>query len=141
MPDYNYSLSDNASADDRDAIERGLESYNERFIGADHYKPIYIVMRDDRGDVVGGMIGGTYWNWLYVRILWVRDDCRKQGAGTRLMQLAEEEARARGCKNVHLDTFDFQALGFYNRLGYTVWGRLEEFTPGYTRFFLKKQLA
>lgn len=141
MTDYTYALSDEASAHDRDAIERGLEAFNDRFIGSDNYKPLYVVMRDANGDIVGGIIGATYWKWLYVRIMWIREDCRKQGAGTRMMTLAETEALQRGCKNVHVDTFDFQALGFYNKLGYSVWGRLEDFTPGYTRYFLKKQLA
>lgn len=141
MTDFTYIVTEETSAEDRDAIERGLENYNERFIGKDQYKPLYIIMRDSSDEIVGGIIGGTYWNWLYVRILWVREDCRGRGAGARMMQLAETEAQNRGCKNVHLDTFDFQALGFYNKLGYTVWGRLEDFTPGYTRYFLKKQLS
>jgi GNAT superfamily N-acetyltransferase len=140
MPDFDYQLSVEASAEDRNAIERGLELYNERFIGADHYKPLHIVMRDDTGAVVGGLIGGTYWNWLYIRIMWVSDACRKSGAGTRLLELAEAEAIQRGCKNVHLDTFDFQALGFYNKRGYSVWGRLDAFAGDYTRYFLRKQL-
>ncbi|MDX2136972.1 MAG: GNAT family N-acetyltransferase [Chloroflexota bacterium] len=138
---YHFYVTDDATPSDRDTIERGLEAFNTRFIGEDNYKPLYIVMRNKQSEIMGGLLGATYWKWLYVRIMWIDEAARGKGNGKRMMAMAEQEAYARGCCNAHVDTFDFQALGFYNKLGYSVWGRLEDFTPGYTRYFLKKALT
>ena len=57
------------------------------------------------------------------------------------MEQAEREAIRRGCRTIWLDTFTFQARGFYERLGYSVFGTLEDYPPGHSRFFLKKSLT
>ena len=86
------------------------------------------------------MIAETYWDWLYVDLLWVKDKLRGRGFGHRLLTLAEDEARQRGAKNAYLDTFSFQAPDFYERHGYQVFGELPEFPPGHRRLFLTKRL-
>jgi GNAT superfamily N-acetyltransferase len=85
-------------------------------------------------------VGGTYWGWLYVEILWLDARARGRGLGARLMAMAEQEAQRRGCRGAHLDTMSFQALPFYERMGYTVFGVLEDLPPGHRRYFLKKKL-
>jgi len=80
------------------------------------------------------------WNWMFVDILWVHDSLRHRGIGTRLMELAEEKARERGCQYAYLDTFSFQACPFYERLGYEVFGILDDFPNGHKRYFMKKSL-
>jgi hypothetical protein len=57
------------------------------------------------------------------------------------MQQAEDEARQRLCLGAWLDTFSFQARGFYERLGYTVFGTINDFPPGHSRIFMKKRFA
>lgn len=89
----------------------------------------------------GGLLGHTHWNWLFVSHLWVADPLRGRGYGRALMVQAEEEALRRGCDHAHLDTFDFQARAFYERLGYTVFGQLADYPSGHTRYFLQKELA
>ena len=86
------------------------------------------------------MLGEIYWNWLYIDLLWVKDDLRGRGFGRRLMMIAENEARQQGAKNAYLDTFSFQAPDFYKKLGYEVFGELPDYPVGHQRFFLTKQL-
>jgi len=82
----------------------------------------------------------TYWDWLYVDLMWVWEDLRGQGFGQRLLSLAEEKARERGARHAYLDTFSFQAPCFYQNFGYQEFGRLEDFPAGHTRYFLTKEL-
>jgi ribosomal protein S18 acetylase RimI-like enzyme len=72
--------------------------------------------------------------------LWVSEEVRGQGYGQALLEAAEEAARKRGCKNVNLDTMSFQAPAFYQKLGYRIFGQLDDFPTGYTRYYLTKQL-
>jgi ribosomal protein S18 acetylase RimI-like enzyme len=85
--------------------------------------------------------GATAWQWLFIRLLWLPETLRGTGLGRDLMQRAEAEASARGCGNVWLDTYSFQARGFYEKLGYTVFGTLEGYPPGHRRYFLQKRLG
>jgi hypothetical protein len=41
---------------------------------------------------------------------------------------------------VFLETLSFQALPFYEKLGYTVFSRLDDFPPGGARYALTKSL-
>ena len=122
-------------------IHQSLAAFNEAIAGDSHYLPLHLIARDDSGLVIGGLLGDTYWGWLAFNILWLREDLRGQGLGSRLLRMAEDEARQRGCKNAHLDTFDFQAIDFYRKYGYTVFGQLDDLPPGHTRYFLRKTLA
>ncbi len=93
---------------------------------------------DDR--VAGGVIAGIYWNWLYIDLMWIEEPLRKLGYGARLPAMAEDEARRRGATRAYLDTFSFQAPGFYQKQGYHVFGELPDFPAGHTRFFMTKSL-
>ena len=70
----------------------------------------------------------------------VAETARGQGLGTRLLQRAEAIARARGCGNALLDTFEYQARPFYEKLGYRLFGTLDGYPPGYRQFYLTKAL-
>jgi len=82
----------------------------------------------------------TYWNWLYINLMWLPEDLRGQGYGRQLLEMTEDEGRKRGAKYAYLDTFSFQAPEFYKKLGYQNFGKLEDFPPGHTRYFLMKSL-
>jgi ribosomal protein S18 acetylase RimI-like enzyme len=75
-----------------------------------------------------------------VSLLWVSEGLRGGGHGSRLLQSIERVAAERGCANAYLDTFSFQAPGFYRRHGYVVFGELEDFPEGHKRIFLRKRL-
>jgi len=121
-------------------IGGGIKEYNAQKAGNDHGKTLCFVILAPGEEIAGGIIGATYWDWLYVDLMWIREDLRQQGFGERLLSLAEEEARKRGAKHSYLDTFSFQAPGFYKKLGYEVFGELHDFPPGHTRYFLEKTL-
>lgn len=123
------------------AIERLdniINHYNCSVMNSD-YRPLTFLLRDAAGEVVGGLHGKTEWGWLYVQTLAVQEEYRSRGYGTQLLELAEREARARGCHDVFLDTFSFQARPFYEERGYELFGVLENFGE-HTRYFLRKKL-
>lgn len=122
------------------AIGQGITDFNTQQAGDDQGKNLCFVLKNAAGEIVGGVIGATYWNWLYINLMWLRDEVRGQGYGSRLLALAEEEARKRGAEQAYLDTFTFQAPGFYEKHGYAVFGELDDFPTGHKRFFMKKAL-
>ncbi|HNS50646.1 MAG TPA: GNAT family N-acetyltransferase [Anaerolineae bacterium] len=123
-----------------DVIGNGISRFNEEKAGSDRTTWLCFVLRAPDGEVLGGLIGGTFWQWLHVDLVWLPEQLRGQGYGRRLMELAEEEARRRGAKGAFLDTFDFQAPGFYERLGYTVFGMLPDCPTGHARYYMSKAL-
>jgi len=122
------------------AIGQALSNYNKEQAGDDEAKSVCFVLRGPDEAIDGGVIGVTYWNWFHIDLLWVRDELRGRGYGHELLIRAEEEARRRGAKNAHLDTFSFQAPDFYKQHGYQVFGELQDFPPGHRRYYLAKQL-
>ena len=94
----------------------------------------------DRGsDAVGGLVGRTAWDWFYIEWLFVPSELRGRGLARRILQLAEDEAVKRGCSGAWLDTYSFQALNFYRRAGFTVFGELKDYPAGHARYFLCKR--
>jgi GNAT superfamily N-acetyltransferase len=124
----------------RAAIAGPLIAYNEAKTGRNDYRPLIIAIDDAEGRVIGGLWGRTVYDWLFVELLVVPDALRGRGLGSELMKRAEDEALKRGCHSAWLDTFDFQARGFYERLGYSCFGELRDFPPGHARYFMQKTL-
>jgi len=100
---------------------------------------VALMLHDADGALVAGLSGSMYWGWLFVAALWVADDRRGQGMGRTLLARAEAHAAAEGCHSVWLDTF--QARGFYERLGYEVFGTLDAYPGTQARSFLRKRIA
>ena len=132
-------VDDRVSPEEEATVVRGLLSFNENWIGPSNEKPVKLVARDAEG-VVGGLIGHTRWSWLYVAKLWVHERARGRGVGTKLLSAAEDVARSRGCTDASLDTFEYQARPFYEKLGYELFGTLDGYPPGYRQFYLRKTL-
>ncbi len=91
-------------------------------------------------EIVGGLTGSAWMDWLYIELFWIADKYRGKGYGKSLLAKAEAEARKHGVQNVFLNTFSFQAPGFYKKLGYKEFGRLKDFPIGHTRHWMKKAL-
>lgn len=104
------------------------------------YAPLALSVRDETGQLTGGLLGATIWGWLSMDALWVDDALRGQGIGAALVRAAEDAARRRGCTRARLDTFDFQARAFYERLGYRVYAQLDGFPAGHVQFHMWKEL-
>ncbi len=136
------TVEDHPHEDDLAAVGQGLAEFNASHTGRPGaFTPLVITVRDDDGTLRGGLIGGTYWDWLFIKILWLDESLRGQGAGSRLVGMAEQIAIERGCHAAHLDTMSFQAPDFYRKLGYTVYGQLDDMPPGHSRLFMQKSLA
>ena len=127
--------------DDVAIVRAGLSAYNRHHAPDDAFQSLTLFVRDAHGTVVGGLLGGTIWHWLYVDILWLSDELRGQGLGTRLLAEAERLAIERGCIGAHLTTMSFQARAFYERHGYAVFGVLDNFPPGHRQYLLQKPFA
>ena len=125
----------------RNAILTPLVSYNQSRTGRSDHRPLIIVIEDSEAGMVGGLWGRTAYDWLFVELLFVPESLRGGGLGSELMKRAEDEALARGCHSAWLDTFEFQARGFYERLGYTCFGELPNYPADSARYFMKKPLT
>jgi GNAT superfamily N-acetyltransferase len=124
------------------AIHAGLLAFNNQASGYafDMQYLLITVSNPETNEILGGLFGATAYGFLHIDMLYLPESMRDEGLGSQLMLRAEEEAVRRGCRGSYLDTFDFQARGFYERLGYSVCATLEDCPPGHTRFFLKKTL-
>lgn len=123
------------------AVLDGLIAFNEAKGGPIGYQPMAILLKDDAGTIQGGMVGRVVYDWLFIELLHLPESARGEGLGTRLMAQAEDFARDKGLSGVWLDTYHFQAPGFYEKLGYKVFGTLEGHPVGGRRFFLEKRFT
>ena len=130
----------NPSKKETELIRKALFEFNREKVGDDGHTPLNIVEYDADGNIIGGILGGTYWGWMYVDILWVHEDHRGKGIGSKLLTEAETEAKARGCHHVHLDTMSWQAPKFYEKHGYSVIGILPDIPKGNQKYLLMKAL-
>jgi GNAT superfamily N-acetyltransferase len=134
------TLTDTPDPGARQAILGPLVWFNGQQAGrSEDYRPLAILLsHPDTGEIIGGLWGGTMYSHLHIDLLFIPRELRKAGIGRRLMGDAEAEAVLRGCRGAWLDTFSFQARGFYERLGFAVFGTIEDYPPGHYRFFMKK---
>ena len=121
-------------------IRDSLNQFNNGIVGDDGHMPINILEYDANGIVIGGILGGIYWGWMYVDILWVHENHRNKGIGSKLLQEAEIEAIQRGCHHVHVDTMSWQAPEFYKKHGYEVVGILPDIPRGNQKYLFMKSL-
>jgi ribosomal protein S18 acetylase RimI-like enzyme len=98
------------------------------------------VLRNDDGEIVGGITGTIVWYHLHIDYLWVDDSLRGEGYGKKLLNHMENTAREHKCRLILLDTFSFQAPDFYQKLGYKVVGIAEDHPKGYNLYYLEKKL-
>ncbi len=99
------------------------------------------VIKDSNGDILAGIISTLYgWNCLSIDVLWIKEDFRKEGYGSALLNEVQQIAKEKGCKLIHLDTFDFQAKDFYLKHGYEVFGVLEDCPLEHKRYYMKKNI-
>ncbi len=132
MADYMISMDDQASEADICTLARNLVSYNDAQAGKENWQHLAIFIGDEQGEIMGGLYGYTHWGWLFISHLWLAESIRSRGYGRELVARAEQEVVNCGCRHAHLDTFEFQALGFCQKLGYQVFGSPEGFPEGYT---------
>ena len=141
------TLSDQSDAKIRSAIHEQIKAFNNVQSEAHRLarrpgsvRPLHIILRDLAGNLRGGLIADTYWTWLDIDDFWLPENVRGNGVGRLMLQAAEKEAVRRGCRYAKLETFSFQARGFYERCGYKVVGELCDYPPGSSLFWMVKEL-
>jgi GNAT superfamily N-acetyltransferase len=125
----------------RQAVLAPLVRHNDHQAGPGQWTPLALLLKDDQGQVIGGLWGHTGYGWLFTQLLAVPESHQGQGLGRRLLLDAEARALQRGCHGAWLDTFEFQARGFYEKLGYTCFGELPDYPPGFARYFMRKSIG
>ena len=123
------------------ALWDGLVRFNRQQAGPLRYRRTVLSVRDGKGRVLGGLILQSYWRESYVELLWLSARARRLGLGSRLMQEAERRARRRGSLLLHLNTYSFQAPGFYEKLGFRRFGGMAGSPRGASRHFYVKALT
>jgi GNAT superfamily N-acetyltransferase len=141
MPDYTLTLTASPDPADVEIVKQGLEAYDVSQGALIDWVPLALFARDAENTLVAGLTGSTYWGYLYVGRLWTDQRFRKTGLGSQLLEQAEQEALRRGCHSVHLMTGDFNALPFYQKRGYAVFGELPDMPPGHNQYFMRKVLG
>ncbi|WP_346935867.1 GNAT family N-acetyltransferase [Clostridium sp.] len=134
-----------STKDEEDLVWKGIIQYNSAVI---HLKqiaseiPVNRVLKDKDGNVIGGIncILFYCWNTLYIDMLWISENHRKSGHGSKLLNEVERIAREEKCTLIHLETMDFQAKDFYIKNGYEIFGELENVPNGHKRYYMRKIL-
>lgn len=133
-------VEENPATADTDVILRGLRAFNEAHVGPTERVSLAVLVRDAQGRVLGGLTAQVKFGWVHVEWLWLPDELRGRGVGSAVMDAIEDDARRRGCVGAHLETTDYQALPFYEKRGYAVFGVLEGYPVGSRSYYLRKEL-
>ena len=130
----------NPSEEEINFVNDALRQFNDQKVGPDNHVLLNIVEYDENKNVIAGILGGTYWGWCHIDILWVDEKFRGQGLGSKLLEAAEVEAKKRGCHSVHVDTMSWQAPEFYKKHGYKIISELDDIPDGNKKYHLIKNL-
>ena len=135
-----FRITNEPSQQEIDTIHNHLRQYNLSRREPSEAVPIGVFYEDANGQMAAGLTGEIFGNWLCIRYLWVSEERRRQGVGSRLLNAAEEEARSRGAKYAFVDTFDFQAPLFYTKHGYHQVFKLFDYPYTGSRYYYTKTL-
>ncbi len=119
---------------------KGLIRFNREQAGPLGYKRTVLSVRDGKGRLLGGLILQSYWRESYIELLWLSARARRAGLGSQLLEEAERRAQRRGSRLIHLNTYSFQAPGFYEKHGYRRFGAMSGSPRGGSRHFYVKRL-
>ena len=125
---------------DVEYLEERIYEHNASVTGIEDGQLLAFLVRDDSGRIVAGICGNTWGGGCEIRQFWVEESQRHRGLGTRLFRAAEQEARRRGCTQMLLMTFSFQAPAFYERNGYEVVATIADHPRGHRNFLMRKRL-
>lgn len=135
------TVTDALQAADTEEIRNHLKAFNHQFVGDILNKNIGVFALDDHGNKIAGLTGSTVGHWLSIELLWVSEALRGEGVGKQIIQEAERQAIAAGCRYARVDTFSFQARPFYEKLGYQLQMTLHDYPVKHERYFFTKLLT
>jgi len=133
-------LDEHPTPEDFRTIVDGVRTFNRDRTGEEWPRPVACYIRDEERRIVAGVQGTLWGRSMHIDALWVDEKYRGQDYGSKLMKALEDYAQNHAHPLVYLETTSFQALPFYEGLGYEVFGQLPEITAGHTLYFLKKEL-
>ncbi|WP_061316214.1 GNAT family N-acetyltransferase [Clostridium botulinum] len=140
----NYIIRESSSEEEADLIVDRIVEYNLSKIPGKQEVPLLCINRvieDTNGEIIAGILSKMYcWNCIYIDVLWIKEQYRKDGLGTKLLKEVEKIAKEKDCHLIHLDTFDFQAKDFYIKHGYEIFGILDQCPENHKRYFMKKNI-
>jgi GNAT superfamily N-acetyltransferase len=122
------------------SLEDRIYEFNSGVTGIADGEWLAIFVRNDAGRIIGGIAGATWGGTCEIRQFWVEESERGRGLGTRLLAAAEREARRRGCGQIVLQTFTFQAPAFYARHGFTTVAEMAGYSRGHRNLLMRKRL-
>ncbi|HZG55709.1 GNAT family N-acetyltransferase [Paenibacillus sp.] len=136
----NLKIENNWDPEQAAYVRTKLMEYNLQQVGKTEVENFSFFVRDSDGTVVGGMTGAIFWDMMRVDILWLDEQLRGQGYGSKLVAMAEQYAAENNCKLIKLDTYSFQAPEFYKKLGYQVYGVVEDEPAGFQHYYFYKRM-
>ena len=140
MTDLTLELAEPPSAEDSRLLLDGVRSFNRDRTSNERPRTVAYFLRDEDGKISGGVQGMLWGRSMHIDVLWVDERLRGQGLGSRLMKAIENYGATHDYPLVYLETASFQALPFYEGLGYRIFGELPEISEGHKLFFLQKDL-
>ena len=135
------TMTDTIVPEEEALILARLKAYNLATFGESHKRDLFIPLHGDCGNATGGLVGYTGRGWLYIAMLFVPQELRGRGLASRMLSMAEDEARRRGCIGAYIDTMNPQALELYRRQGYQDIGSLEGLAGGHAVTWLEKRFS
>ena len=136
-----YTITDTPTEHEKQEIFEHLLAFNLSRIEDRNPKEIAIFLENENGKKTAGLIGDTHGNWFEVNYFWVSEELRGRGVGKEMLAIAEKTGKDRGCKYAFLNTFGFQAPGFYEKQGYRQKFVLEEYPLTGRRYYYFKELG
>lgn len=130
--------------EDREFIRNKVIEHNAASLPEEQKSPkegISFIARDENGEIIGGVTGTAYWGHMHIDFLWVDPEVRGQRIAEQLMQQMEEYSRTQNYSLLVVETFSFQAPGFYKKQGFQEFGVLEEHPKGHSKHFFEKRLG
>jgi GNAT superfamily N-acetyltransferase len=140
MDAFHIQVTDQPAEPDWHWLEDTINQFNIQRTGYHDYRPLALFLRNPDGAIIAGLTAFTWGGTLRILVLWVHEHWRRHGLGTQMLGAAEQEARARGCKQAMVETHSFQAPLFYPQRGYTACGRTDEYPVGYQYITFQKRL-
>lgn len=129
------------SSKDLQFMEDRLYEFNKAQTGVDDGRLFAVFIRNEQQEIVAGLSGWTWAHACEIQTLWVHPAWRNQGYGRNLLETAEHEAKAHGCKVILINSYSFQAPAFYQKFGYELAWQLNDFPPGHQHCYLVKRFT
>ena len=135
-----YVRLENKNSHKAQEIGNQIRAYNRSKREEAASEPLNLYLEDEKGNLMAGLVAETFGNWLEIEYLFVKEELRGQGIGSKLLQQAENEAKNRKCRFAFVNTYQFQAPDFYLSHGYKEVFALQDYPYTGQRYYYQKDL-